>query len=237
VSADHDELRRLLGGYLLGGLDEADLDRLDAHLRDCDGCREELDELAPVPELLKRLPEDQRAAADGAQAPVSLAARPSPENIEGLLRKMRAERSREDRTARVRWLAAAAVVLIAAAIGFGVVRGGSGGHQTPAALPSPQLVTAQFEAAAGSGMTGEATLTPKLWGVSISLDVTKLSGGGPFLCQVHDHGGTVQQAAIWGPTPSGSAKVIGASSIQLHDVSSVTVADQAGHVLGTARVE
>jgi anti-sigma factor RsiW len=236
VSADHDELRRLLGGYLLGGLDEADLDRLDAHLRDCDACREELDELAAVPELLKLLPEAQRAGADGAQAPVSLAARPSPENIEGLLRKMRAERTREDRTARVRWLAAAAVVLIAAAIAFGVVRG-SGGQQTPEALPSPQLVTAQFEPAAGSGMAGQATLTPKTWGVSVSLDVTRLEGDGPFLCQVHDYKGkVVEQAAAWGPTPTGNAKVIGASSIQLRNVSTITVADKNGTVLGTANV-
>ncbi|MFI6077462.1 anti-sigma factor family protein [Actinoplanes sp. NPDC051343] len=235
MSADHDELRRLLGGYLLGGLDEADTDRLDAHLRDCDDCRAELDELAAVPELLKRLPEAQRAGGDGGQAPISLAARPSAENIEGLLRKMRDERSRESRTARVRWLAAAAVVVVAAAIGFGVVRGNHG-QSTPEALPSPQLVTAQFEAAAGSGMAGQATLTPKTWGVSVSLDVSRLQGEGPFLCQVRDHEGEVEQAATWGPTPTGNAKVIGASSIQLRNVSKITVADHAGHVLGTADV-
>jgi hypothetical protein len=235
VSAEHDEIRRLLGGYLLGGLDEADVDRLDAHLRDCDACRTELDELAPVPEMLKRLPESQRSGDGAAPAPVDLAARPSAENIEGLLRKMRAERSRENRTARVRWLAAAAVVVIAAAIGFGVVRG-SHERQAPEALPSPQLVTAQFEPAEGSGMAGEATLTPKVWGVSVSLDVTKLRGEGPFLCQVKDHQGSVEQAAIWGPTPTGNAKVIGASSIQMRNVSSIMVADHDGHVLGTADV-
>ena len=234
MSAEHDELRRLLGGYLLGGLDEADLDRLDAHLRDCDECRREVDELAPVPELLKSLPETRRAGDDGAEAPVSLASRPSAENIENLLRKMRAERSRENRRARVRWLAAAAVVLVAAAIGFGVVRGSRPG-QAPEALPSPQLVTAQFEAAEGSGMTGEATLTPKTWGVSVSLEVTRLQGEGPFLCQVHDDKDrVVEQAAAWGPTPTGNAKVIGASSIQLRNVTAITVADHNGHVLGRA---
>jgi predicted anti-sigma-YlaC factor YlaD len=68
VSADHDELRRLLGGYLLGGLDEIDTDRLDAHLLDCDECRDELERLSPVPELLQRLPQAQRA--DGLSGPV-----------------------------------------------------------------------------------------------------------------------------------------------------------------------
>jgi predicted anti-sigma-YlaC factor YlaD len=235
VSSDHDELRRLLGGYLLGGLDETDTDRLDAHLRDCDECRDELERLAPVPELLQRLPDAQRAAGGG-PALVSLSARPSPENVESLLSKMRAERSRENRMARVRWLAAAAVVLIAAAIGFGVIRGNRETAQ-PQAQPSQQLVTAQFEPAPGSGLSGQAVLIRKQWGVSVALDVTKLRGQGPFYCQVRNADGHIEQAAVWGPTQSGNAKVIGASSFQLPTVSAITVADDAGHVLATANVE
>jgi anti-sigma factor RsiW len=237
TSTDHDELRRLLGGYLLGGLDETDTDRLDAHLLDCDECRTELDRLAPVPELLQRLPEAQRESGEPGPITLVASAKPSPERIESLLRKMRAERSRETRLARVRWLAAAAVVLIAAAIGVGVLTGDRGTQQRQTALPSPQLVTVQFESAAGSGLSGEAVLTPKLWGVSVALDVTRLQGEGPFVCKVRNTSGEVQQAAMWGPTPSGSAKVIGASSIQLRNVTSVSVTDSSGHVLGTAKVD
>jgi predicted anti-sigma-YlaC factor YlaD len=236
VSTDHDELHRLLGGYLLGGLDEADTDRLDAHLRDCDDCRDELDRLSPVPELLRRAPDAQRPAGPGAQPLISMSARPSAENIEGLLRRMRAERHRESRRAGVRWLAAAAVVLVAAVIGVGVLRGNRP-DPPPQALPSPELVTARFEAAEGSGLTGQAVLTPKQWGVSVALDVTKLRGQGPFRCQVRSMQGDVEQAAIWGPTRSGTAKVVGASSIQLSNVHSVTVADRDGHALGTANVD
>jgi hypothetical protein len=235
VSADHDELRRLLGGYLLGGLDEADTDRLDAHLLDCDECRDELERLSPVPELLQRLPEANQVGGPSGPIALAVSAKPSAERIESLLRKMRAERSRQNRLARVRWLAAAAIVLIAAAIGYGVITGDRG-DQTPQALPSPQLVTARFESAAGSGLSGQAVLTPKVWGVSVSLDVTRLQGDGPFFCQVRNDSGEVQQAAVWGPTPSGSARVIGASSIQLRNVSAIAVADNAGHILGTARL-
>jgi len=237
MNDEHDELRRLLGGYLLGGLDDADTDRLDAHLLDCDECRTELDRLGPIPELLRRLPDAE--IADGASGPVLLtvAAKPSAERIESLLHKMRAERSRDRRLARVRWLAAAAVVLVAAAVGWGVLTGDRGGPQTTQVLPSPQLVTARFESAAGSGLSGEAVLTPKVWGVSIALDVTRLPGDGPFVCQVRNASGEVEQAAIWGPTPTGNAKVIGASSIQLRNVTEVTVADKMGHVLGTARLD
>jgi Putative zinc-finger len=236
LSAEHDELRRLLGGYLLGGLDEADTDRLDAHLRDCDDCRDELDRLAPVPELLQRLPDAQRTAGVAAQPPISMSARPTPANIEGLLRRMRAERNREKRAASVRWLAAAAAVVVAIAVGAGVIRNNRT-TPTPSVLPSAQLVTAQFQPAEGSGLSGEAVLTPKTWGVSVALDVTKLRGEGPFRCEVRSQEGKVEQAAVWGPTPTGGAKVIGASSIQLRNVREVSVADTDGHLLGTARVD
>ncbi|GID30211.1 anti-sigma factor family protein [Paractinoplanes brasiliensis] len=232
MSTDHDDLHRLLGGYLLGGLDEADTERLDAHLHDCDRCRDELDRLAAVPELLRRLPEAHREEPSTA-APVSMSARPSQENIDGLLRLMRAERSRQSRMAGVRWLAAAAVVLVAVGIGFGVLRGNREGRP-PQVLPSPELVTARFLPAQGSGMAGQAVLTPKTWGVSVALDVTKLRGQGPFHCQVRASSGQVEQAMVWGPTPSGNAKVIGASSIQLRNVSRIEVQDHDGQVLGTA---
>ena len=235
---EHDELRRLLGGYLLGGLDETDTDRLDAHLRDCDDCRAELDILAPVPELLKRLPETVRANGGEAEAGPALAigTRPSPERIEGLLRRMRAEKARGRRMAQVRWLAAAAVVLVAVAIGIGV-QIADRSNQTTSALPSPELVTAQFESAAGSGLSGQAVLTPKTWGSSVALDVSRLQGDGPFICQVHNFGGQIEQAAVWGPTPTGNAKVIGASSMQLPNVSEIVIADRQGKVLGTAHLK
>jgi hypothetical protein len=228
---DHDQLRMLLGGYLLGGLDDTDTDRLDEHLLDCDRCRAELDRLVPIPELLQRLPE----ASNGGAGPIGtvLAARPTPARIEGLLTKMRAERSRDRRMARVRWLAAAAVVLIAAVIGAGVL---TNDHNTPTprALPSPALVTAVFEPAAGSGLSGEAIVTPKVWGVAVSLDVSRLQGSGPFFCQVRNANGDIEQAAVWGPTPTGNAKVTGASSIKMNNVSAIAIADSQGHVLGTA---
>ncbi|MEV4344294.1 zf-HC2 domain-containing protein [Actinoplanes sp. NPDC049596] len=232
----HDDLRRLLGGYLLGGLDEADTDRLDAHLRDCDECRDELDRLAPVPELLQRLPAAGVPAAEEDGPPVSLSARPTQANIDGLLRRMRAERHRQTRRAGVRWLTAAAVVLIAVAIGIGVIRG-SRPDDRPTTLPSAELVTAQFEPEQGSGMSGQAVLTPKTWGVSVALDVTKLRGDGPFHCQVRGASGQIEQAMVWGPTPSGNAKVIGASSLQLRNVRSIEVADHNGHVLGKATLK
>lgn len=230
MSADHDdELRRLLGGYLLGGLDDADTERLDAHLLHCDECRAELDRLAPVPDLLQNLEN---------APPVAPGTRPSAARIESLLSRMRAERARARRRS-IRLLAAAAAVVLVAAVAIGVTYSRDGGTPPPAprAVPSQPLVTAIFEPAAGSGLAGQAVLTGKTWGVSIDLNVSKLTGQGPFVCQVRNSAGMVEQAMIWGPTPSGNAKVTGASSIQLRNVSTVAVADQDGHVLGTARLD
>jgi hypothetical protein len=204
MTADHDELRPLLGGYLLGGLDDADTDRLDAHLLNCDECRAELDRLAPVPELLRSLEH---------ALPVTVAAgtRPSPARIEGLLARMRAERSRDGRRGAARWLAAvaAAVLVVAAVVGVIVTRDREPAPGPPVAAPSQPVV---------------------------DLTVSKLSGRGPFVCKVSKADGTAEQAAVWGPTPSGNARVTGASSIQLRNVSEVAVADHDGHVLGTARL-
>ena len=232
MTAGHDELRRLLGGYLLGGLDDADTDRLDAHLLDCDECRAELERLARVPELLRSL----ENALPVAVAPGS---RPSPARIEGLLARMRAERSHDRRRGLGRRLAAvaAAVLVVAAGIGVLVTRDGDPpAGPPPIAAPSQPAVTAVFEASDGSGLAGQAVLTGKTWGVSVDLTVSKLPGRGPFVCRVSKADGTVEQAAIWGPTPSGNAKVTGASSIQLRNVSAVAVTDHDGHVLGTAHL-
>ena len=71
----------------------------------------------------------------------------------------------------------------------------------------------------------------------VALDVTKLPGDGPFHCEVRRTTGEAEQAAVWGRTPSGNAKVIGASSNQAGDVGSIVVTDRDGHVLGTAKVK
>jgi hypothetical protein len=235
MSTDHDDLRRLLGGYLLGGLDDADVDRLDSHLLHCDECRADLDRLSAVPELLRSLENAPPLA-------VPPGTRPSAVRIEGLLTRMRAERARERRRGSVRWLAAAAAVVLVAAVvaGVGLNRDESPPGPTlagpTAVAPSQPLVTAVFEPADDGGLAGQAVLTGKTWGVSIDLNVSRLKGRGPFTCRVRNADGATEQAAIWGPTPSGNAKVTGASSIQLRNVSEVAVADTDGHVLGTAHL-
>jgi hypothetical protein len=235
---DHQTLHRLLGGYLLGGLDETDTEKLDAHLADCADCRAELDRLSPVPEMLQKMP-DARHLGGGAALAVSPAARPSSQNIETLLSRMRAEKFKETRVNRARWLAVAAVTLVAAAgVTYGIFTNTGNSPKGPVAQPtsSVQLIDARFQPAPGSGLTGDAKLTPKAWGVEVSLDVSRISGNGPFLCLVRNRSGQTEQAAVWGDTPTGEAKLIGASSTKATDVDAILITDREGKVLGTATV-
>ncbi|MFI5912972.1 zf-HC2 domain-containing protein [Dactylosporangium sp. NPDC051541] len=222
MTAGHDAVRRLLGGYVLGGLDDTDQHTVDAHLSTCAECRTEAGRLAAVPELLQRLPE-------GPGAPVET---PSRAGLDAFLRRARPRRL------PVVVLAAACVALAVLA-GFLALR--------PTAAPAPQAgpspaasasagTVVQFVAAAGSGLSGRAVLTPRQWGVSVSLELAGLSGEGPFMMKVLDHGGQAEQAACWGRTQSAQARVTGASSIQLVDVDSIQIADHDGKTLGSARL-
>ncbi len=50
--SDCSELRELLGGHVLGGLDPEEAERVDRHLESCPRCRREHAELAGLPALL-----------------------------------------------------------------------------------------------------------------------------------------------------------------------------------------
>jgi predicted anti-sigma-YlaC factor YlaD len=234
--SDHDSVRPLLGGYVLGGLDETDQFRVDAHLSGCADCRAEVGRLAPVPELLQRLPGDVPPAALEA---------PTRDGVDALLRRARRAEPPVRRRARVLvGVAATMVALVALAVLGAVVWSRSAPSGIPQAAPSasapasvsgaPAGTVVQFVAAAGSALSGRATLTARQWGVSVALELTGLPGDGPFVLRVVGRGGQEEQAACWGRTTSASARVTGASSIQLPNVDKVTISDHDGHLLGTA---
>ncbi|MEV0136450.1 zf-HC2 domain-containing protein [Dactylosporangium sp. NPDC050688] len=232
---EHELVRPLLGGYVLGGLDEADQARVDAHLSGCADCRAETGRLAPVPELLQRLPA-------GPPAPIEA---PTRDGLDALLRRSR-QAAPATRPRRAGLLAgAAAAVTAAALLTAGAVLWpratperaadpGPTGQQQVAQSSAPAGTVVQFVAAAGSALSGRATLTPRQWGVSVALELSGLPGDGPYVLRVVGRGGQEEQAACWGRTASASARVTGASSIQLPNVDKVTVSDHDGHLLGTA---
>lgn len=252
MNDDHDAVRPLLGGYVLGGLDDAGMFLVDAHLSGCADCRDEADRLAPVPELLQRLPAGPAPAA----LPAPLQA-PSRDGLDALLRRAGRPAPSAARRRRARVLAGVAVVVIALVVAGVTLWPRSSPVQRAQQRPVPPSVAqsaqsqsaqsqsaqsqsaaagtvVQFVAAAGSALSGRATLTPRQWGVSVALELTGLPGDGPFVLHVVGRGGQEEQAACWGRTTTAAARVTGASSIQLPNVDKVTVSDHEGHLLGTA---
>lgn len=105
-----DRFEHLLGPYVLGELTDVETRELERHLESCATCRENLEDVRYAHGTLK-------TAVDG----------PPPELKEWVLARVRAE-ARQSPTAGWKvWLpAAAAVLLVATVLGFGVLRMVSG---------------------------------------------------------------------------------------------------------------
>jgi anti-sigma-K factor RskA len=128
-----DRFEHLLGPYVLGELTDAEKQELERHLESCATCRENLDDVRYVHGTLK-------TAVGG----------PPPELKEWVLARVRAEARQSPTAGWKAWLpAAAAVLLIAAVLGFGLLRMVSG--------PSDGLALTSTSAApqAGGELRGE----------------------------------------------------------------------------------
>lgn len=209
----HDDVRILLGAYVLGGLDDGSRNCLEQHLQACTQCRDELAAYAPIPALLRR--------ADAIDVPTlqdrpALAAR--------LLDQVRAERRRRHRRTVVQSAIAAFAVAAVVLVGTVLVRSETG-HASGTAL----------QAAAGSRVAGQASYTAKPWGTAISLDIQHLPATGHFILVAVGRHGERDQAASWGATPSRQAHLAGATSIPLAELAEVLVlAEPSGSTLATA---
>ncbi|MDI3418156.1 anti-sigma factor family protein [Streptomyces luteolus] len=218
----HEELRTLLGAYVLGGLGAADRERLESHLAWCDSCREELSAYAVLPGLLHQ------------GGPPPEAVPPSQSTWEGLVATARAERSGGRRG---RWGRRSRLALAAAAAAAGLVIGGgtvgvvgltSDDRATPA---GPGRDGEPLTALAGSPASGHGSLEARAWGTEVALHVEDLPAGEHFVAWVVDRDGRREQAAVWMSTPNGSARLRGASSIPRDQVATLRVATRDGKPL------
>jgi len=219
MTPDHDEVRILLGAFVLGGLDIDDRNTVDAHLAACAECRTELAGMAPIPALLRRLPSAERAGGPAAEHDSGSGGGPS---LDELLRRVRAERRSTRGTRRRRVAAVAASLVLCTGIGLAVSQ--------PFAGAPPRPSTAVV-AAAGTSITGRATLTAKPWGTSLAVTLDNLRGSGPFALEVVSFDGTTERAAAWSSTPTTKVDVVGASSIPTDAIDAIRVVDRDGQLL------
>ncbi|MGW5642963.1 zf-HC2 domain-containing protein [Saccharopolyspora sp. NPDC003752] len=211
MNEEHAEVRRLLGAYVLGGLDPEERRRFEEHLGHCAECREELSGYAGLPGLLHR-------------------AGPPPEPIEPsepewakLIEKARTERAAPPRSRR--WLLAVAAVVL---LGVGTLGG--------MAAVSWESQGSELVAAAGVASHGHGKLESRPWGTAVSLHVENLPPDDRFVAWVVARDGRAEQAATWSRTPTSEARLSGASAIPRDQVSLLLVTTGTGRPLLEMRV-
>src|SRR5262249_10921502 len=129
---------------------------------------------------------------------------------------------------RPRLLLVAAAVLVVVALGVGLLLRPGSRHQ-------PAGPTVAFRAADGYTVSGQATLVAKPWGPSVTIALAHLRAPGPFTLQVASADGRAEPACTWSATPTATAAVTGGTSLRVAAIRTITVVDDRGHVLATAR--
>ncbi len=224
MSTEHEDVRVLLGAYVLGGLDDIDLAAVQSHLPTCAVCRDEVAGLAVLPGLLRRRPAHTDLPAAAPAPPAEL--------LPELLHELDAARRRDRR----RWLvrsAVAAVTVAALTAGAGAVLA-----REDAPVAGTPLAGTPVALVAATGVTsGHARLLAKPWGTSITVELRGLPRDGRFVLQTTGRDGTREQAAAWGATSSGAVTVVGATSLDPTDLTRVAVLGAGGRELAGTNLQ
>lgn len=206
------ELHQLLGAYLLGGLEPADLRRFEQHLQECADCREELAGLQGLPALLSGLPVPDAVALTGSPRPVAVH-EPGSSVPRAVLDELAARR----RKVRRRWAALVGAVA-AACLALGVAVG-------PMLSPPPEP-DASYSVQSGNGLQFSIDLARKTWGTELAVNGSKLPLDGTLSLWIRDRDGGEDRACAWTATPSGRVKVTGATPVQLASIASLELRDE-----------
>jgi predicted anti-sigma-YlaC factor YlaD len=227
-----------IGGYVVGELDPDTVRVVEEHLARCPACREEVRSLGEVQRLLATVPVE--AVLDG-----------PPEDADLLLqRTLREVRSEEPGTSgrRMKWVAAAAGIVAAAALCVGVLVGwttadsqqvvsAAPGPASPAPLkPGTRFATAQ-DPSTGARLT--VRLVPAAGWVRLNAAVSGIPAGQACHLVVVGRDGNRETAGGWLVSATAAAKGVTLDGAALMDpamVSMVVVENTTGHPLVSADV-
>lgn len=215
--------------YVLGALPPTERLAFERHLATCPTCAAAVRELAGMPGLLGRVPQDVvEESPPSAPLPETLLPR--------LLDDVRRARRRRVRAFAVG--AAAAVALVAAvSVAIGVTVGADDGPPPPSATgtTAPQ----QEMTPIGDGDdVALVSMTPTAWGTRLDLECRwKGEGarpdypqgdGGTYALVVRSADGHEQQVATWRSVPGRTTRVSAATSIDRDDIVAVEVRAEDG---------
>ncbi|MEV5962239.1 zf-HC2 domain-containing protein [Kribbella sp. NPDC051952] len=192
--SEHD--RTQLGAYALGALEPAEAREVDEHLATCAECRAEVAELEEMKEFLGEVPPE--AFLEGPPEGGDLL-------LQRTLREVRELSPAEPASSgpahaapvkgRSRWLmVAAALVVIAGAVGGGVAIGRQTAPEADAPVAGSKQVTATD---AATGATMATTVEPRAGWSWIRVNVKGLKAGAQCEMFVIDKSGKVWNAGSW----------------------------------------
>jgi hypothetical protein len=215
--------QELLAPYSIEALDDDEQRQVSEHLAGCPVCREELNELDALRLQLDQIPPE--AFLDG-----------PPEGGDLLLARTIRKARTEDRRPRV-WAIAAAVVVVLAAIGGGLLIGRQSSGPSPLTGGPGSTQVAAGNPANGVHMT--VVITPAKGWVRLEGAFTGVPGHAQCYLMVVDKAGHRVIAGSWlAPykSPPGGERVSGSALVPANDVAAVQVVTFGGQVLDTAHV-
>jgi anti-sigma factor RsiW len=230
TSAQHDSPDLAL--YALGGLSEAEKAEIDAHVADCETCRDQLAELTGIADRLGEVPPEffLEGPPEGGDLLVQRA-----------VSRVRAERRSALTRRRVLTAAAAAVVAVAL-IGAGAVAGRQSAPAPVASGPASTPVAGTRTATAtdaGTGARVSAQVVPAAGWVRVSATVTGIPAGQRCRIVVVGAGGDRQTAGSWVVSAKGAkdgTTLNGSALVDPAQVSAVVVENLDGRQFVSAAV-
>lgn len=213
--SDAGHVREELGAYVLGGLAPAERRAVDAHVAECQRCRDELARLSVMPGVLDRLTTEE-VLEDLTSVPEAVRPQLASQLAvagQGLHRQVR------------RWRAATAAATLAAAVAATAL----------IVVDTAPTETVRVEvapvAADAAQVEGTVAAFAWEWGTTVEVDLSSLPARESYTIWVVDVDDEWIAAGTWGPTSDGSARVRGATAVPTPRVARVEVHDDRGSSL------
>lgn len=207
-----------LGALVLGALDPAEREQVEAHVASCPACAAALAEIAPLPGLLHR----------AALSPADLELQPAPQSIlDGALARVGAEQAAGAaapapveaapaplapvvplRRRRLPLLAAAAVAVLALVLGAGWWQNQ---HKAPATMTASG-------ASVANGVKATVVMTPTDAGTTLDLTLAGVTPGEHCSLVAVSSNGTHEVTSTWVANYEGDATITGSTGISLADI-------------------
>lgn len=203
----HEHFRDLTAAYVVGALESDERDELEAHLRTCARCRQDVVAFAPLPALLGRVdpgPLDEGSLLASGDAVVAA---------------VRVDVDRVHRS-RGRWRRGAGVAAAAAAVLLGLAIGNGLDDEAPTRRGGG--VALQVETAA-SGAAAQVIADERAWGTYVHVSAEDLPDRDAYTLWVVDEEGQWERAGSWARTPDGAADLGGSSQLTLAQIDRVVI--------------